>query len=170
MLLDQNFQNILHFFHYLSSSSFSFNILLTIPGFAFPLVFCIICPTKNPIILTFPDLYSYTSSIEYDAEKLKEDDIMEAALNAGAEDIVNEDGVITVTTDPGTFNTVLEALQNKGFESMSAEVGMIPDAYVPVDASTAGKVQKLVDRLEEDDDVQNVYHTAEYPDDFAPEE
>jgi len=115
-------------------------------------------------------MFQRKGSIEYDAEKVKEDDIMEAALDAGAEDIVNEDGVITVTTDPGTFNTVLEALQNKGFESMSAEVGMIPDAYVPVDASTAGKVQKLVDRLEEDDDVQNVYHTAEYPDDFAPEE
>jgi len=115
-------------------------------------------------------MFKRKGSIVYDAEKIKEDDIMETALDAGAEDINTEDGVITVTTDPANFDAVLEALQNKGYESMSAEVGMVPEAYVPVDAGTAAKVQKLIDRLEEDDDVQNVYHTAEYPDDFSPEE
>ena len=47
---------------------------------------------------------------------------------------------------------------------------MVPDAYTPVDKDTAAKVQKMIDRLEDNDDVQNVYHTAEYPDDFEPEE
>ena len=107
--------------------------------------------------------------IEYDAEKVSEDEVMEVALEAGADDIVNEDGVITVTTDPSTFDAVLEALQAKNFESLSAGINMVPQAYVSVDAETAKKVQKLVDKLEEDEDVQNVYTTAEYPEDFDPE-
>ncbi len=107
--------------------------------------------------------------IEYDSEKVSEDELMEVALEAGADDIVNEDGVITVTTDPGSFDGVLEALQNKGYESLSAGVNMVPMAYTSVDKDTAAKVQKLLDRLEEDEDVQNVYSTVEYPEDFDPE-
>ena len=104
--------------------------------------------------------------IEYDAEKVSEDEVMEAALEAGAEDIVNEDGVITVTTAPNDFTTVVEALEPKGWESLSAEVSMVPQAYTDVDLETAAKVQKLIDKLEEDDDVQNGWHTANFPEDF----
>ena len=107
--------------------------------------------------------------IEYDAEKVGEEEVMEAALEAGADDIVNEDGVITVTTDPASFTAVVEALEPKGWESLSAEVSMVPQAYTAVDKDTAAKVQKLIDRLEEDDDVQNVWSTVEYPEDFDPE-
>ena len=106
---------------------------------------------------------------EYDAEKVSEDEIMEVALEAGAEDITTEDGVTTVTTDPSSFDKVLEALQSKNFESLSAEVSMVPQAYTSVDADTAKKVAKLVSKLEEDEDVQNVYTTVEYPDDFDPD-
>ena len=108
--------------------------------------------------------------IEYDAEKVSEDEVMEAALDAGAEDIVNEDGIITVTTDPNSFTQVVEALEPKGWEALSAEVSMVPQMYTQVDADTAAKVKKLLDRLEEDDDVQNVWSTVEYPDDFNPED
>ncbi len=108
--------------------------------------------------------------IEYDAEVVSEEEVMEAALEAGAEDIVNEDGVITVTTAPNDFTAVVEALEPKGWTSLSAEVAMVPQAYTAVDKDTAAKVQKLIDRLEEDDDVQNVWTTVEYPDDFEPEE
>lgn len=52
---------------------------------------------------------------------------MEVALEAGADDIVNEDGVITVTTSPDAFAAVADALNEKGFESLSAEVGMVPE-------------------------------------------
>ncbi len=107
--------------------------------------------------------------IEYDAEVVSEEEVMEAALEAGAEDIVNEDGVITVTTAPNDFTAVVEALEPKGWTSLSAEVAMVPQAYTAVDKDTAAKVQKLIDRLEEDDDVQNVWTTVEYPDDFEPE-
>ena len=107
--------------------------------------------------------------IEYDASAVSEDEVMEAALEAGADDIVNEDNVITVTTSTDAFSAVLEALQAKGWETLSASVDMVPDAYTSVDAETAKKVAKLIDRLEEDDDVQNVYSTVEYPADFDPE-
>ena len=115
-------------------------------------------------------MFQRKGTIEYDAEKVSEDEVMETALEAGADDIVNEDGIITVTTTAEAFADVCDALNAKGFESLSADVGMVPDAYTPVDAETAAKVQKLIDKLEDNDDVQNVYHTAEYPDDFNPEE
>jgi transcriptional/translational regulatory protein YebC/TACO1 len=87
-------------------------------------------------------------------------------LEAGADDIVNEDGIITVTTSPDAFAAVADALNEKGFESLSADVGLVPDAYTAVDKDTAIKIQKLIDKLEDNDDVQNVYHTAEFPEDF----
>ena len=107
--------------------------------------------------------------IEYDSDVVSEDEVMEAALEAGAEDVNSEDGIITVTTAPNDFTAVVEALEPKGWTSLSAEVAMVPQAYTAVDKDTAAKVQKLVDRLEEDDDVQNVWTTVEYPDDFDPE-
>ena len=107
--------------------------------------------------------------IEYDAEKVNEDELTEVAIEAEADDVVNEDGVITVTTDPSNFDKVLEALQGKEYESLSAAVSMVPQAYTSVDADTAKKVAKLLNKLEEDDDVQNVWSTVEYPDDFDPD-
>lgn len=114
-------------------------------------------------------MFNRKGVIEYDAEAVNEDEIMEVGLEAGADDIANEDGVITVTTDPANFETVLEALQAKGFESVSAEIAMVPDMYSAVDMETAKKVQKLIDRLEEDDDVQNVYSNCDFPEGFEAE-
>ncbi len=111
-------------------------------------------------------MFARKGVIEYDAEAVSEDEIMDAALEAGAEDIINEDGVITVTTDPNDFATVLEALQAKGYESVSAEVSMVPDTYSALDNEQATQLQNLIDRLEEDDDVQNVYHNGEFPEGF----
>lgn len=102
-------------------------------------------------------MFNRKGVIEYDAEVVSEDEVMDVALEAGADDIVTEDGIITVTTDPASFESVLEVLQGKGYESVSAEVAMVPDMYSAVDTETATKLQKLIDRLEEDDDVQNVY-------------
>jgi YebC/PmpR family DNA-binding regulatory protein len=107
--------------------------------------------------------------IDYDAEKVGEDAVMETALEAGAEDITNEDGVISVTCDPADFEKVLEALQAKGFESESAEISMVPDTYSALDTDTTRKVLKLIDKLEEDDDVQNVYSNIDIPEGFEAE-
>lgn len=114
-------------------------------------------------------MFNRKGVIEYDAEVVNEDEIMEAGLEAGAEDIETDDGVIVVTTDPSEFENVLEILQAKGFESVSATVSMVPDTYSALDAETTRKVLKLIDKLEEDDDVQNVYSNMDIPDDFDSE-
>ncbi len=114
-------------------------------------------------------MFNRKGVIEYDGETVNEDEIMEAGLEAGAEDIAADGGVITVTTDPADFETVLEFLQNKGYESVSAGISMVPDTYSSLDADTTRKVLKLIDRLEEDDDVQNVYSNIDIPDDFEAE-
>ena len=115
-------------------------------------------------------MFNRKGVIEYDAEVVSEEKLMEEALEAGAEDIQADGGIITVTTDPNDFVSVLEALQEKGFESVSAEVSMVPATYMSLEAETIRKVLKMVERLEEDDDVQNVYTNLDIPDDFEPEE
>lgn len=114
-------------------------------------------------------MFNRKGVIEYDAEVVSEEQLMEEGLEAGAEDIQADGGIITVTTDPNDFATVLETLQGKGFESVSAGISMVPDTYMAVDAETTRKVLKMVERIEEDDDVQNVYTNIDIPDDFDPE-
>jgi transcriptional/translational regulatory protein YebC/TACO1 len=94
---------------------------------------------------------------------------MEAALEGGAEDVANLDGVIEVTTAPEDFEPVLNALNEKNFESMSAEISMVPDAEVALDKDATGKAFKLIEKLEENDDVQNVYSNLEIPEGFEEE-
>ncbi|MGL4981413.1 MAG: YebC/PmpR family DNA-binding transcriptional regulator [Treponemataceae bacterium] len=114
-------------------------------------------------------LFTRQGVIEYDGETVSEDEIMEVALENGAEDVVSEEGIITVKTDPSEFATCLEALQEKGFESLSAGVSMVPATYQALDAEMAKKCDKLTDKLEADDDVQNVYTNVEYPEGYTGE-
>ncbi|HBC96933.1 MAG TPA: YebC/PmpR family DNA-binding transcriptional regulator [Clostridium sp.] len=99
-------------------------------------------------------------------EGIDEDDIMMKALDAGAEDFDSQDEVFEIITSVEDFGTVREKLEKDGFDFLSAEITMIPDNTTAVDMETAEKVQKLIDVLEEDDDVQNVYHNADFPEDF----
>lgn len=99
-------------------------------------------------------------------EKMDEDEIMMMALEAGAEDFNAEEEIFEIITEMPNFGVVREELENQGYEFLSAEITMIPDNNVEVDMEVATKVQKLVDLLEDDDDVQNVYHNAEFPEDF----
>lgn len=108
--------------------------------------------------------------ITYDASKYSEDEIFEAALENGAEDVSNEDGVIEVTTSAADFAPVLEALQAAGFEQDSAEVEKIADTTVQLDTEKARKVMRIVDKLEELDDVQQVSTNLDLPDDYEDEE
>jgi transcriptional/translational regulatory protein YebC/TACO1 len=93
---------------------------------------------------------------------------MEAALEAGADDVVaEEDGSVQVYTSFADFLGVNEALTTAGFKGDEAEVAMIPSIAAPVDdLETAQKVMRLIDALEDLDDVQNVYHNAEIPDEL----
>jgi YebC/PmpR family DNA-binding regulatory protein len=85
------------------------------------------------------------------------DKLFEAALEAGAEDVADEDGQFEVTTDPSAFMEVRDALEKAGFKHESAEVTMIPQTMVKLDGKQAESMLKLMDRLEDNDDVQNVY-------------
>jgi len=93
-----------------------------------------------------------------------EEKIMDAALEAGAEDIeAEEDGSILVTTPWERLGDVVGALRADGLEPDNAEVSMVPSTYVPCDEALADNVLKLLDALEELDDVQNVYSNADLP-------
>ena len=108
--------------------------------------------------------------ITYDASKYSEEEIFDAALENGAEDVSTEDGIIEVTTTPNDFATVLEAMQKAGFEQDSADINKIADQTVTLDNEKANKVLKIVDRLEELDDVQQVSTNLDLPEDFQEEE
>ena len=107
--------------------------------------------------------------ITYDASKYSEEDIFNAALENGAEDVTSEDGVIEVTTSPADFGSVLEAMQAAGFEQDSADVSRIADQTETLDNEKAQKVMNIVERLEDLDDVQSVATNLELPDDFDEE-
>lgn len=85
------------------------------------------------------------------------DQLFEAALEAGADDVSEQDEQIEVTTDPGSFIEVREALTARGFSFISAETTMIPQTMVPLEGKQAESMLRLMDRMEDCDDVQNVY-------------
>jgi transcriptional/translational regulatory protein YebC/TACO1 len=94
-----------------------------------------------------------------------EDQIMEVALEAGAEDVItDEDGVIEVLTAYAEFETVKNALEAAGWVAEVAEVTMRAENSVTLTGEDAAKMQKLLDVLEDLDDVQNVFHNAEMED------
>ena len=96
---------------------------------------------------------------------LDEEELMMMALDAGAEDFnSDEEEVFIITTSPDDFGMVREALEAEGLEFLEAAVKMIPDTYTEIDEDAAKKFQKMLDLLEDDDDVQEVYHNAEFPD------
>jgi YebC/PmpR family DNA-binding regulatory protein len=95
-------------------------------------------------------LIVYSRDTDFDA-------LFEAALEAGADDVADEEGQIEVMTEPSAFIEVREALEKAGFKHESAEVTMIPQTMVKLDGKQAESMLKLMDRLEDNDDVQNVY-------------
>jgi YebC/PmpR family DNA-binding regulatory protein len=109
-------------------------------------------------------LFSKQGQINF-APGADEDAIMEVALDVGAEDIeTSDDGSILVKTTPETFTEVKDALEKAGFKADHSEITMISSLEVTLDAEGAEKLMKLVDRLEDLDDVQEVYSNATIPD------
>jgi len=99
-------------------------------------------------------------------DELDEDELMMMALDAGAEDFAAEDEVYVITTATEEFSNVREALEAEGLEFLEAEIKGVPDTYTEIDEETSVKFQKMLDQLEDDDDVQNVYHNAEFPEEW----
>ncbi|MCG7345028.1 YebC/PmpR family DNA-binding transcriptional regulator [Sporosarcina sp. ACRSL] len=93
-------------------------------------------------------------------EDTDEESIMLAALEAGAEDIESSEDGFEIITEPSSFMEVKEALEAEGIEFISAEVEMIPTIYSELQGDNADQFEKMIDALEDDDDVQNIYHNA----------
>jgi transcriptional/translational regulatory protein YebC/TACO1 len=96
-----------------------------------------------------------------------EDDVMEIAIESGADDVETEDdGSITVSTTADDYLVVKDALVTGGLEPAASEVAMIPQNYSELDVDMGEKVLRLVDALEDLDDVTNVYTNAKFPDEL----
>lgn len=109
-------------------------------------------------------MFNQKGLIVVEREGLDEDTVMTDALEAGASDFQADDDVFEIYTEPSDFSGIRDDLEAKGYEFVSAEVAMIPDTYTAItDEELVVKMQKLLDALEDNDDVQNVWHNWDMP-------
>ena len=111
-------------------------------------------------------MFSRSGVIAVEKSGVDEEKLMEVALEAGAEDIAEQDDMFEITTSPDVFDTVKEALDAAGIESSHASVSMVPSNTVDLSGASAERTLKLLDELEDHDDVQEVASNM----DIAPEE
>ena len=115
-------------------------------------------------------LFNRKGIIAYSTEKYSEEEIFEPALEAGASDVTTEGETIEVTCEPEEFEAVRTAMVDAGFEHESADILKVPDAHVSLDNEGTQKALRLIELLEDNDDVQAVSANIDIPDDFEPEE
>lgn len=99
--------------------------------------------------------------IEKESTNMEEDEIMMLALEAGAEDFTSDEEIYEITTEPADFSSVREKLEESGLEFVEASVQMVPTTTVALDEKGVEKMERLLERLDELDDVSNVYHNWE---------
>lgn len=109
-------------------------------------------------------LFKHRGSIVFDKNAVDEEALTLAAIDAGAEDVLTEESTIEVVTAPENFEKIRDELKSKGFNFDTAEVTMVPISTVKVTGETAQKVLKLMNALEEHDDVQKVHANFDIPD------
>ena len=114
-------------------------------------------------------MFNRKGVITLSSETCDEDEVFNSALEAGAEDVETDDGIIEVYTAPEDFEAVRDALEEAGFKREMAEISMIADQRITLDDEKTRKVLRLIDNLEDNDDVQNVYSNMDLPDDFDPD-
>ena len=111
--------------------------------------------------------FTRRGQILIEREATDEDTLMELVLDAGADDLLVEETYYEVLMDPNAYNDVMAALETAEVSLMESAVTLLPDVAVPVgDLSTAKAVLRFVEDLEDNDDVQNVYHNAEISDEI----
>jgi YebC/PmpR family DNA-binding regulatory protein len=110
-------------------------------------------------------VFERRGSIIVPADKYEEDDIMAAALEGGADDVVLDGASYQIVTQPSELHAVRDALTEAGIDLEAAELTMIPKNTVKLDEADARRVLRLIDALEESDDVQDVYANFDIPDD-----
>ncbi len=106
-------------------------------------------------------VFAYKGVVLIDANKYTEDKVMDLVLEAGASDMNTEEGVHEVSTEPDAFEAVTRALEGANIEMMSAELTYVPNDTIKLEHNDAQKLLKLIDKFEDDEDVQDVYHNAE---------
>ncbi|MEE8441306.1 MAG: YebC/PmpR family DNA-binding transcriptional regulator, partial [Spirochaetia bacterium] len=111
-------------------------------------------------------LFNRRGILVYDASTNSEDEIFETALDAGASDVTSDDTSIEVVCEPDDFESVLNAMQDGGFTHESAEILKVPDARVALDDEGTRKALRLIEALEDYDDIQEVSSNIDIPDDF----
>lgn len=109
-------------------------------------------------------LFNKKGLIQIDGKRFTEDAVMEAALEAGADDVTVDGDTIQVATAPGDLMSVKDALDKAGIEVISAEVTMVPTTSVPLEGKQAQAMLRLMEAMEDLDDVQNVYANFDIPD------
>ena len=110
-------------------------------------------------------MFSQKGVLVIEREGLEEDKVMEDCLEAGAADFQADEDVFEIYTEPDDFSGVLDDLTQKGYEFVSAEVEMVPSTYTTLtDEDAITKMRRLLDALEDNDDVQNVWHNWENAD------
>jgi len=112
-------------------------------------------------------MFDKKGSIVIDREGVDEEELMEIAIEAGAEDVIEEESTFQILTEPDDFNAVVEALEAKGITYAEAAISMVPKNTVEVtDEKTARSLLKLLDNLEDNDDVQKVHANFDIADDL----
>ncbi len=114
-------------------------------------------------------MFDNKGMMTFDAEKYSEEQIMEIALEHGAEDVSEEDGTVEVIVSPSEYEAVRQAFEDAGIEFQTAELTMLPQNTIEVDAENGRKLLRLLDALEDNDDVQNVYSNFDLPDEVMAE-
>jgi YebC/PmpR family DNA-binding regulatory protein len=102
-------------------------------------------------------MFHKKGSIIVPKAKVKEDDLMNIVLENGGEDLNDDGDNWEVTTAPGAYETVLEAVKKAGMEVVHSEVGMVPQNYIKLEGAAANQMIRLLEAIEDQDDVQNVY-------------
>lgn len=112
-------------------------------------------------------MFDKKGSMLVDKSVIAEDEMMDLALEAGAEDVTEEDAVFQIITDPADFDDVRDALEKGGVEFLEASVSMIPQNTIDMDEEkTARQILRLMETLEDHDDVQNVHANFDIPDEL----
>jgi YebC/PmpR family DNA-binding regulatory protein len=111
-------------------------------------------------------IFEKKGSILLDKKSISEDALMEIALDAGAEDVREEENEFEVVTDPAIFEQVKKAIDDKGIKYIKAQVTKIPQSAVRLEADKAVQMLKLMEKMEDNDDVQHTYANFDIPDDI----
>ena len=113
--------------------------------------------------------FSSTGVVLIEESSTSEEQLMDAALEAGASDIILADGLWEVTCEPQDYLAVRQAIEAADIPMVSSELTMVPSTQVDCDVTLGGKILRMIDRFEDHDDVQNVYTNANIPEEALEE-